>query len=183
MKKILIGLSCVMSMGCFLSLNELKNKEKELEIVITQHQEEMQLLTAQKDEELILLAGRNEQYREEIQELTNRKIDLKEMFQIAGKVYQVDSDMLLAISKLETSHFTSDLFLKYNNPGGIKDFSNAEGWAKYSTQFEGIMEMARLLRRNYLDQGLFSLEEIGSKYCPDSTDEWVAQVKSLMGQE
>lgn len=148
MKNLLIGLVCVISLGYFSTLNELHQKEKEVDILVAQ----------------------NEQYEIQIQELSDQQISLKEMFQIAAEVYQVDFDMLYAISKLETKHFQSDLFVNHNNPGGIKDFDSESGWASYDTQFEGIMEMARLLRRNYLDQGLTTVEEIGSKYCPDPAD-------------
>ena len=99
------------------------------------------------------------------------------MFEIAAKAYDVDYNMLYAIARLETGNFTSSLFVNNHNPGGMRSSS---GWLSYDSDFEGIMEMARLIRRNYLDQGLTTLEEIGSKYCPNTAENWAVKVRALM---
>ncbi len=157
MKKLMFGLICISFLSLFLMNNELNTIKAERDILISQ----------------------NEQLTLQIQELSNQTFSRKEMFQIAADVYQIDFEIIYAIAKHETGHFTSSLFINNNNPGGIKSGS---GWAKYNTEFEGIMEMARLLRRGYYDYGLDTVEEIEGKYCPNS-DVWAKAVKSLMGQD
>ena len=120
-------------------------------------------------------------YEEELQEYKNKTYSLKEMFQIAAEVYDIDFKMLYAIARLETGNFTSSLFVNNNNPGGIKDFDSESGWASYETQFKGVMEMARLLKRNYINKGLTTPETIGPIYCPNS-DTWATKIRDLMSR-
>lgn len=136
-----------------------------------------QQLIIVKDQDILI-----KKYENEIKELMNDTFSRKEMFQIAAEVYQIDFNLIYAIAKHETGHFKSKLFIENNNPGGIKDFYSESGWAKYDSEFEGIMEMARLLRNNYYDYGLNTLEKIGTKYCPNNP-EWAKEVGSLIGQD
>ena len=105
------------------------------------------------------------------------ELTIEEMFKVAANVYDLDFNLVYAIARLETDNFTSGLWLNSNNPGGIKSGS---GWASYSSQFVGIMEMCRLLRYSYIDQGLTTPEAIGSKYCPDPSEGWADKVNQLM---
>ena len=159
MIKLLIAFICAITVTHGIALNEL---------------DEAKAYVAQ-------LTEQNEIYQAEIQELSNQEYSLKEMFQVAAEVYDIDFDMLYAIARLETGNFTSNLFVNNNNPGGIKDFYSKSGWASYETQFQGIMEMARLLKRDYIDCGLTTPETIGPKYCPGS-ESWIRQVRDLMGR-
>lgn len=102
----------------------------------------------------------------------------EQMFRLAAKTYGVDFSMLYAIARLETGNFTSGLYLENNNPGGMR---TSDGWLSYGSKLEGIMEMARLLKRNYIDYGLTTPELIGPKYCPDS-DTWATKVRALMSE-
>jgi hypothetical protein len=86
--------------------------------------------------------------------------------------------MLYAIARLETGNFTSGLCVNNNNYGGMR--YNGE-WLSYDSKLEGIMEMARLLKRNYIDYGLTTPELIAPKYCPNS-DTWANQVRGLMAE-
>ena len=157
MKKILFGLICIMFLSFLLVNNELTALKNERDILIKQNEE----LTLQ------------------VEELSNQTFSRKEMFDIAAEVYRVDPVMLYAIARHETGNFKSRLFVENNNPGGIKDFDSASGWASYGSEFEGIMEMARLIRRGYYNYGLDTPEEIGAKYCPDGTD-WAGAIRRLM---
>lgn len=157
MKKILFGLICVMFLSFLLVNNELTALKNERDVLIKQNEE----LTLQ------------------VAELSNKTFSREEMFDVAAEVYRVDSIMLYAIARHETGNFTSRLFVENNNPGGIKDFDSASGWASYGSEFEGIMEMARLIRRGYYNYGLDTPEEIGAKYCPDGTD-WAGAIRRLM---
>lgn len=160
MKKISFGLICVIFLSFLLVNNKLITLKEERNILIQQ----------------------NEQLALQVEELTNNTFSRKEMFQIAAEVYQIDFNLIYAIAKHETGHFKSKLFIENNNPGGIKDFYSESGWAKYDSEFEGIMEMARLLRNNYYDYELNTLEKIGTKYCPNNP-EWAKEVGSLIGQD
>lgn len=157
MKKILFGLICVMFLSFLLVNNELTALKNERDVLIKQNEE----LTLQ------------------VAELSNQTFSREEMFDVAAEVYRVDPTMLYAIARHETGNFTSRLFVENNNPGGIKDFDSASGWASYGSEFEGIMEMARLIRRGYYNYGLDTPEEIGAKYCPDGTD-WAGAIRRLM---
>ena len=157
MKKILFGLICVMLLSFLLVNNELTALKNERDVLIKQNEE----LTLQ------------------VAELSNKTFSREEMFDVAAEVYRVDPIMLYAIARHETGNFKSRLFVENNNPGGIKDFDSASGWASYGSEFEGIMEMARLIRRGYYNYGLDTPEEIGAKYCPDGTD-WAGAIRRLM---
>lgn len=157
MKKILFGLICVMLLSFLLVNNELTALKNERDILIKQ----------------------NEQLTLQVAELSNQTFSREEMFDVAAEVYRVDPTMLYAIARHETGNFTSRLFVENNNPGGIKDFDSASGWASYGSEFEGIMEMARVIRRGYYNYGLDTPEEIGAKYCPDGTD-WAGAIRRLM---
>lgn len=169
MNKILIGLICIMGLGWGLTFCDLMETEE----LLTEYE-----ISANAAIKL------NEEYLEEIDQLNarideilNYRFTREEKFKIAASVYDVDFNMLYAIAKLETGNFTSGLFVNNNNPGGMRGSS---GWMSFDSEFEGIMEMARLLRYYYLDQGLTTLEEIGSKYCPDTAENWAGKVRSLM---
>lgn len=71
--------------------------------------------------------------------------------------------MIMAISKQETGHWTSDAYKFANNVGGIMD---SDGLRSYSSISEGIKDMVSILRKYYFNQGLDTLEKIQSKYCP-----------------
>lgn len=157
MKKILFGLICVMLLSFLLVNNELTALKNERDVLIQQ----------------------NEQLTLQVAELSNQTFSREEMFDVAAEVYRVDPVMLYAIARHETGNFTSKLFVENNNPGGIKDFDSTSGWASYGSEFEGIMEMARLIRRGYYNYGLDTPEEIGAKYCPDGTD-WAGAIRRLM---
>lgn len=157
MKKILFGLICVMLLSFLLVNNELTALKNERDVLIKQ----------------------NEQLTLQVAELSNQTFSREEMFDVAAEVYRVDPIMLYAIARHETGNFKSRLFVENNNPGGIKDSDSASGWASYDSEFEGIMEMARLIRRGYYNYGLDTPEEIGAKYCPDGTD-WAGAIRRLM---
>lgn len=157
MKKISFGLFSIMIISFLLMSSELTILQNERESLIEQ----------------------NEQLTLQVEELSNQIFSREEMFDIAAEVYRVDPVMLYAIARHETGNFKSKLFIENNNPGGIKDFDSASGWASYGSEFEGIMEMARLIRRGYYNHGLDTPEEIGPVYCPDGTD-WAGAIRRLM---
>ena len=113
-----------------------------------------------------------------VQQIQFDDLTTEQMFRLAAKTYGVDYSMLYAIARLETGNFTSGLYLENNNPGGMR---TSDGWLSYDSKLEGIMEMARLLKINYIDYGLTTPELIGPKYCPNS-DTWATKVRALMSE-
>lgn len=105
-------------------------------------------------------------------------LTIEEMFRLAASTYDVDYDMLYAIARLETGNFTSNLFVNSNNPGGMR----GSDWLSFDSKQEGIMEMARLLRYNYINKGLTTVEQIATKYCPPTSSDWASKVRQLMNE-
>ena len=85
-------------------------------------------------------------------------------FYDAGRKYGVDPKLLMAIAMHETGKGTSAAFLRKNNAMGISP--NGGGPRAFSSVEESINYAARLLRKNYLDQGLTTIAAIGGKYAP-----------------
>lgn len=132
------------------------------------HIEDLQITLEHRDSELE--RALNIQYEE---------LTIEEMCRLAASTYDIDYDMLYAIAKLETENFTSDVFINNNNPGVT---INNESLSFESKQ-EGIMEMARILKYDYIDQGLTTVEQIAIKYCPSSSDNWASEVRQSMNEQ
>lgn len=71
--------------------------------------------------------------------------------------------LIVAISKAETGHWTSNLYINKNNFGGVTKNGKM---ASYKTNNEGLEAFASLLKRRYFDQGLTTPEKIQPVYCP-----------------
>lgn len=80
-----------------------------------------------------------------------------------SKNYNVNPMLVAAICYHETGNGSSEMCVKRNNPGGI---TTNNGFAKYQTLENGIDAMCRLLKENYIDEGLTDISSIGKKYCP-----------------
>ena len=105
-----------------------------------------------------------------------KDLPIVEQFKLAGQVYDTDYRMIYAIACHETGNFTSNLFLNKNNPGGIK---GGDGWMSFPSRLEGIMEMTRMIKRNYINRGYDTLEKMEPIYCPDGSN-WAEKVNSYM---
>lgn len=105
----------------------------------------------------------------------------REILKIACEEYKVDYTLAVSIARVETGNFTSELFLKYNNLGGL---SNDYGWYKYDTLIEGINAYVSMLKLEYIDKGLDTPEKMQPKYCPGKDGEhWVSLVRKIMEEE
>ena len=71
--------------------------------------------------------------------------------------------LAISISKSETGHWTSNLYVNKNNFGGVTKNGKM---ASYSTNEEGLDAFVSLLKRRYFDQGLTTPEKIQPVYCP-----------------
>ena len=165
----------------------------ELTIVNNNLSNEVLYLSTEKtklEEEIVKLINKIETLETSLEETNIRlkkaqetqfdNLTVKEMFRIAENTYGVDYSLLYAIGRLESGNFTSELYINKNNVGGMRYDGE---WLSYSSKLEGIMELARLLRRNYIDQGLTTPETIGKKYCPDTADDWARKVRTIMVEE
>ena len=74
----------------------------------------------------------------------------------------IDPNIAVAISRLETGHWTSYAYVYCNNVGGLSD-----------------NEVPCLV--SYWEKGLTTPELMESTYCPPSNGEWAANVRALMG--
>lgn len=106
----------------------------------------------------------------------------------AGNKYGIDPYLLASISMLESGRGTSSAIRNHNNPSGIMDWEN--NWQTirhFNSLAEGIDFTAKNLKNLYFDQGLTTIEQIGSKYAPigasndpnNLNKNWIPNVKSI----
>jgi flagellum-specific peptidoglycan hydrolase FlgJ len=85
------------------------------------------------------------------------------LFEAAGKKYGIDPALLAAVSIHETGNGSSNAArFKFNVAGMM----GKNGLKSYSSVEESIFDMARNLKKNYLDQGRTTIAQIGAKYAP-----------------
>lgn len=98
----------------------------------------------------------------------------------AQNKYNISALALLAICGAETSYGTDGEAVKRHNFANIEKEKNASydgRWRKFDSAEDCIMELARLLRENYVDSPgsgkvahLSKLYQIGPKFCPAKED-------------
>lgn len=91
-------------------------------------------------------------------------------------VYDVDCNLATAIARLETGHYTSEVFTECNNFGGM---TGSKGFMKFRNSMEGCEVFVEMLKYGYIDQGLDTPEKIQPKYCPVNP-QWSKLVRRLM---
>lgn len=92
-----------------------------------------------------------------------------DMFVEVAEKYDFDPVLLSAIALHETGYGTSDMVRNKNNPGGL--FNSSTGtFYEFNSLEEGLDAMTSNLAENYYGEGLFTIEEIGSKYAPVGAD-------------
>ncbi|CAJ1315911.1 peptidoglycan DD-metalloendopeptidase family protein [Paenibacillus nuruki] len=82
----------------------------------------------------------------------------------SGLANGIDPAALAAIAIQESGNGTSPLAVNKNNIGGMRDGKN--GWQKFDSIEDGIEAMARNLKKNYVDQGVDTIEAVQHKYAP-----------------
>ncbi len=101
---------------------------------------------------------------EKLNQLLGGKLTgLGETFVRVGQWFNIDPALLAAVAQHETGNGKSRAANEKNNIAGMMGI---HGLKSYSTLEESIMDMARNLSKNYLDKGLTTITEIGSKYAP-----------------
>lgn len=126
--------------------------------------------------QVLALDKRNREIVEEHEkESTTEEIKEPTRYEIASMVYEIDPYLLEAIERLETGHYKSPVFLNLNNSYGGR--YNGE-YLSYDSHLQSTMELARLLRFSYYNNGITDLNEIGKIYCPDD-ETWATKVKEI----
>ena len=89
----------------------------------------------------------------------------------------IDPNVAVAISRLETGHWTSYAYTYHNNVGGLSD---NEVPRSYATVEDGVKAFVNCLV-SYWEKGLTTPELMESVYCPPAEPgTWAAKVRSLM---
>lgn len=121
------------------------------------------------------------------QELDGKLKGMGQVFYQAGKLFNVDPALLVAISQHETGNGKSQSANVKNNIAGMMGTS---GLKSYPSVEASIMDMARNISSNYLGKGLSNISKIGAKYAPigatnDPTglnNHWVSGVTQYYNQ-
>jgi hypothetical protein len=92
------------------------------------------------------------------------------IIQVANQ-YNIDPKLLAAICVHESAYGVSRNALLYNNvTGSLKCVNNKWVPRVFNSVEDCFIFTASNLKRNYIDQGLKSVAQIGRKYCPVITD-------------
>lgn len=91
--------------------------------------------------------------------------------------YGVDDVLAIAIARLETGHYTSELFTQNNNFGGMGDGTR---YYAYSDKNEGAEQFIQMLKK-YAENGKTTPQEMAATYCPDN-ENWANLVSQMMGE-
>jgi hypothetical protein len=118
--------------------------------------------------------------------LKGKLSNLGEQFVDAGRAYNINPNLLASVAMHETGNGKSQAAYEKNNIAGMM---GKNGLRQYDSVVESISDMARNLRKNYLDKGLDSIAKIGGKYAPvgannDPTglnNHWVKGVNNFFG--
>ncbi|MEH7336041.1 glucosaminidase domain-containing protein [Neobacillus drentensis] len=95
--------------------------------------------------------------------LKGKLANLGEAFMEAGKKYNINPNLLASIAIHETGNGKSRAANEKNNIAGMM---GKHGLKQYDSVEECIFDMARNLRKNYLDKGFDTITKIGGKYAP-----------------
>ncbi|MCM3763598.1 glucosaminidase domain-containing protein [Neobacillus niacini] len=84
-------------------------------------------------------------------------------FMEAGRQYNINPNLLASIAMHETGNGSSRAASEKNNIAGMM---GKNGLRSYDSVADSIFDMARNLRKNYLDKGFDTIAKIGGKYAP-----------------
>lgn len=110
--------------------------------------------------------------------------------EVADK-YGIDYKLAIAISRWETGNYTSYAFTNRNNVGGLMFWNGTRSELQtFNSLDAGIEAFVTLLKYNYIDLGLDTIEEIQKKYAPvgvandpnNLNSNWVRGVTNLYNQ-
>ena len=116
-----------------------------------------------------------EEARADEQPVSEVELTIEERILTAASAAGIDGNMAVAISRLETGHFSSAACVFGNNVGGLSDNEVPRSYASID---EGVAAYISCLSA-YYSKGLTTPELIGPYWCPGNP-EWPAKVRSLM---
>lgn len=90
-----------------------------------------------------------------------------EKFIEAQEKHGINASFLVGIANLESGNGFSDYARNRNNIAGMR---NAKGYMRFDSIDQCIDRMAENLKRNYIDQGITTIEKINKKYA--ESNEW-----------
>ena len=114
---------------------------------------------------------------EEPEEPVEKPLTTEELIIRESEAAGIDPKVAVAISRLETGHWTSYAYVYCNNVGGLSD---NEVPRSYPTVEDGVKAFVDCLV-SYWEKGLTTPELMESTYCPLANGEWAANVRALMG--
>ena len=82
--------------------------------------------------------------------------------------------MAIAIARLETGNYTSQLFTKSNNFGGM---SNGNRYYTYKTKEDGAEAFVKMIKA-YADYGMDTPSKMQKTYCPGN-ENWANMVSKI----
>jgi len=103
--------------------------------------------------------------------------NLAPSFVEAEKTYDVNAIFLTSLIALESYWGNSDRAKYQNNLSGYAVYNNTAPGRTFGSKHESVMETAKLLRNNYINQGLHSVSAINNKYSADNG--WTNKIVSI----
>ena len=113
---------------------------------------------------------------EEPEEPVEKPLTTEELIIREAEAAGIDPNIAVAISRLETGHWTSYAYVYCNNVGGLSD---NEVPRSYATVEDGVKAFVDCLV-SYWGKGLTTPELMEPVYNPLSNGEWSRAVRSLM---
>ncbi|MCQ2744679.1 MAG: glucosaminidase domain-containing protein, partial [bacterium] len=111
--------------------------------------------------------------------------DKGQAFLDAEKEYNINAVALIAICMNESNKGSSDLAKNKNNVGGVRKSGSTE-FMEFDKVENCIDYMAKLLKNNYVDNGLKKLYQVNAKYCPSAETQsnagWAHNVNHYMDE-
>jgi beta-N-acetylglucosaminidase len=106
--------------------------------------------------------------------------DYAPIIQQVENEYEINGLFIIAVARLESGNGTSKLAINKNNYFGLGAYGNNpyRNAIKFKDDGECIEYFGKLIKENYIDQGLDTLPEINNKYC--ASEDWKDKVKEIM---
>lgn len=89
----------------------------------------------------------------------------------------IDESLAIAISRLETGHYTSRLFTESNNFGGMGDGTR---YYEYKTPADGARAFVEMVAR-YITNGYDTPKKMQRFYCPEN-ENWAKMVEEIRSE-
>lgn len=116
---------------------------------------------------------------EKVKEKSKKVKEEIDILKKAGDTYNIDPKLLEAIERLESGHYTSNVYKSMNNSWGAMD---GDDFMYFDSPDESTMALAKCLRTYYFDEGYDTIEKISKKYCPVNAEHWAEQVNAIYSE-